>query len=228
MAKNSYYGRVNIRKEAFNTLRTNIQFSSIDRDLKVMALTSSHSAEGKTTIALELGESFSNTGIKVLVINCDLRKPTMQELFEQQVTVGLTNVLLKKCSVEDAIFEENGTYYLMSGPLPPNPTELLGSQTMKNLIERLEQEFDLILIDTPPTGLFSDAAILSPVVDGYLLVCAENETRKDEMAHTIDSLERVDGNIIGVIMSMVESEGLTYGHYGKYGKYGKYGAYTKK
>lgn len=221
MAKNSYYGRVDIRKEAFNTLRTNIQFSSIDEKLQTVAVTSSYSAEGKTTVTVSLAEAFALTGIKVLVLNCDMRKSSMQEFLDEQVTTGLTNVLMKQKSIDDVIVSQDGVDFMLTGPIPPNPSELLGSQAMKSLVENLRSRYDLILIDTPPIGLFSDAIILSPVVDAYMMICAEDSTKKEELSSALAQLDHVDANVLGIVMTMVK--GRKDGTYGKYGQYGKYG-----
>ena len=218
MAKNKPYYGVNVRKEAINTLRTNIQFSSIDHELKVIGITSAVSGEGKTAVISELANSFALTGQKVLLINCDMRKVSNTLAKHKKARFGITNILMKKVDIHEAIVKVDDYYYLDSGPIPPNPAELLGSRLMSELIENLKQRYDIIFIDTPPLGLFSDALVLNNSIDGYLLAVAAGETKKEQFEALLDHLDQTKVHVIGIVMTMLEMPETSYGHYAEYGK----------
>ena len=218
MAKDKSKYNINIRKEAINTLRTNIQFSSIDNKLQVIGFTSAASGEGKTTLVDELAESFALTGEKVLVLNADMRKGSDHKSIRNKNRVGITNVLAQNMPLSEAISEVKGFQYLGSGPLPPNPTELLGSKAMFQLIETLKNSYDLILVDTPPMGLFSDALVLSKFFDGFLITCAVGMVKKEDLRSMLENMERHKINIKGIVTTMTEIGDKTYGRYGDYNK----------
>lgn len=218
MAKDKSKYNINVRKEAINTLRTNIQFSSINHKLQVIGFTSASSGEGKTTLVDELAQSFALNGEKVLVLNADMRKVSDQKNIRNKNRVGITNILMQNMPLTEAISEEKGYQYLGSGPIPPNPTELLGSKAMLKLIEVLKNSFDLILVDTPPMGLFSDALVLSKLIDGFLITCAMDMIKKEDLRSMLENMERNNLNIIGIVTTMVEIGDKTYGRYGDYHK----------
>src|SRR5574344_1981426 len=171
MAKKNNYNSSSIYDEAIRTLRTNILFSDIDQKLKKIVITSSLPDEGKSTIAVELSRSMAQNGSKVILLGCDLRNPTVGEYTENHVNYGITNILMKKIDLVDAIIKDNvesNLDLLLSGPVPPNPSELISSKAMKELINKLDQMYDYVIIDTPPAGIITDAAILSTVADGVL------------------------------------------------------------
>ena len=217
MGKNRYYSSTSAYDEAIRTLRTNIQFSDIDNKFKKILVTSSIPNEGKTTISVGLASSFAENGFKVLLIDCDLRSPSMHKEFQTENSVGLTNLLLDKKKISNVIKEDSkqeNLHVIFSGPTPPNPSEILSSHKMREIIETLEKDYDYIIIDTPPAGMFSDAAVLSSTVaDGVIIVTRSNYTKKDQLKSSIDSIDKVGGKFIGVVMTFVEKENSNYGSY---------------
>ena len=153
--------------EAYRTLRTNIQFSNIDNELKCICVTSSGPSEGKTTTSCNLAETFAQSGKRVLLIDGDLRKPRVHKAFQLRGMKGLTNVLSGQAKLEEVTQVVGSNLNVIPcGPIPPNPSELISSNRMKELIEYLKERYDLIIIDAPPVGVVTDSAILSTIVDG--------------------------------------------------------------
>ena len=190
--------------EAYRTLRTNIQFSNIDGDLKLLCVTSSGPGEGKTTTSTNLAETFAQSGNRVLIIDGDLRKPRVHKVFNLRNSRGLTNVLSGQNMIEEVTqFAGSDITVITSGPIPPNPSELLGSQKMKDIMTQLKQLYDVIIIDAPPVGVVTDAAILSTIVDGTILVVASGKTEIDGAKRAKQLLENVGARIIGVVMTMM-------------------------
>ena len=190
--------------EAYRTLRTNIQFSNIDGDLKLLCVTSSGPGEGKTTTSTNLAETFAQSGNRVLIIDGDLRKPRVHKVFNLRNVRGLTNVLSGQNMIEEVTqFAGSDITVITSGPIPPNPSELLGSQKMKDIMTQLKQLYDVIIIDAPPVGVVTDAAILSTIVDGTILVVASGKTEIDGAKRAKQLLENVGARIIGVVMTMM-------------------------
>ena len=156
--------------EAYRTLRTNIQFSNIDGNLQTICVTSSGPGEGKSTTISNLAETFAQAGNRVAIIDCDLRKPRLHRIFKLTNTKGVTTLLSGQSEIEDVIqVAGSDLTVITSGPIPPNPSELLGSKRMKDLLEVLKKRYDIVLIDAPPVGLVTDAAILSAIVDGIMI-----------------------------------------------------------
>lgn len=188
--------------EAYKALRTNIQYSSIDKKMKVILVTSSEPGEGKSTTSGNLAVSLGHDGKKVLIIDCDLRKPAIHKLFNQSNTVGLSEVLVGNEALSEAIknYDEN-IDVLPSGNIPPNPSEMLGSEAMENLLMYLREQYDHIILDSPPTNLVSDSQILSIKADGTLLVVKAEKTKKESIKKAKEKIERVNGKIIGSILN---------------------------
>src|SRR5574344_927247 len=219
MAKKNNYNSSSIYDEAIRTLRTNILFSDIDQKLKKIVITSSLPDEGKSTIAIELSRSLAQNGSKVILLSCDLRNPSIGQYIENDVNFGITNVLMRRMELDSAIIvdeTEPNLSILMSGPIPPNPSELISSNAMKNLIKELEEKYDYVIIDTPPVGIITDAAILSTISDGVLLVVKSESTKKDIIKNAIENINRVNGKILGTVLTHVKTKG---GHYGGYYRY---------
>ena len=191
--------------EAYRTLRTNIQFSGIDRTLKSIVITSSIAEEGKTTIAINLAFSISQIDKRVILIDSDLRKPKVHKELNLLNLSGLTTVLAENLDYKLFVQSINGENLdiLTSGPIPPNPSELLGSKRMLLLLERIKEDYDMIIFDSPPAGIVADAAVLSTIVDGIILVCAAGKTDICTIKATKASLDKVNANIIGVVMNKV-------------------------
>jgi len=217
--------------EAFRTLRTNIHFADPDQQLTSLLITSAGPSEGKSTIVSNLALTFANTGRRTLLLDCDLRKPNVHNIFETQRDPGLTNVLMKESSWKDVLRETKipNLYMIPSGPIPPNPTEMVGSQQMKDLIELFKTEFDLILLDSPPVVAVTDAAILSVAVDATLLVVELGRSRASGVNRAIDLLEKVKANLMGIITNNISSGyKYDYGYYSYYYYYAESGQKKKR
>ncbi|MDD7305127.1 MAG: CpsD/CapB family tyrosine-protein kinase [Peptoniphilaceae bacterium] len=214
--KKGYYYNSSAYEEAIRTLRTNIQFSDVDKKIKKILITSSVPNEGKTTVSVNLAKSFAKNNFKVLLIDSDLRNPSVNKELKIENNVGLTNVLLRKKDLSAAImkgYDEENLDVLLSGPIPPNPSEILSSYAMKNTIKELEEKYDYIIIDTPPTGIITDTAILSTISDGVILVVRSNYTKKEQVESAIESIDKVGGKFIGVVMTFAKKENSNYGDY---------------
>jgi len=208
--------------EAFRTLRTNIQFSSLDKELKSIVVTSSGSGEGKSTIMSNLAITMAESGMKVILVDCDLRKPSIHKKIGITNSVGLTNVLVQGVKKEECVVKTtvNNLFILTSGPIPPNPAELLGSKKMRDFIEELKNEFDLVLIDAPPVLAVTDAQILSTIVDGVIFIVSYGEAQKKALIDAKHLIDKVGGKILGIVFNKVPE--AVSGYYGKYYK-GYYG-----
>lgn len=206
--------------EAYRTLRTNIQFSNIDGNLQTICVTSSGPGEGKSTTISNLAETFAQAGNRVAIIDCDLRKPRLHRIFKLTNTKGVTTLLSGQSEIEDVIqVAGSDLTVITSGSIPPNPSELLGSKRMKDLLEVLKKRYDIVLIDAPPVGLVTDAAILSAIVDGIILVVASGKTDIDGAKRAKKLLENVGARILGVTMTMIPVSKKGYYGYQYYGYY---------
>ncbi|KRF35880.1 CpsD/CapB family tyrosine-protein kinase [Paenibacillus sp. Soil787] len=189
--------------EAYRTLRTNIQFSSIDQVIKTILVTSAQPAEGKSTTVANLAVAYAQEGKKVLVIDADLRKPTMHHYFGKSNRKGLTNTLASQNDVDDVMFDTtvDNLFLIPSGPIPPNPSELLTSQKMTAFLEDMAARFDVIVVDSPPTLAVTDSQILAAKCDGVVLVINEGKVKRDVAKKAIDNLKRVQAKILGVVLN---------------------------
>ncbi len=158
--------------EAYRTLRTNIQFSSFDKSVQTVSITSSGPGEGKSTIASNLAVVTAESGKRTLLIDCDQRKPMIHKIFNQSNLVGLSNLLAGEVTIENAIKPTNmeNLSIITAGTRPPNPSELLASGKMKHFVEDMKDKYDFIVFDTPPVLIVTDAQLLADYTDGYLLV----------------------------------------------------------
>mgnify|MGYP001614539593 CR=1 FL=1 len=204
--------------EAFRTLRTNIQFSSLDKELKSIAVTSSGPGEGKSTVMANLAITMAESGKKVILVDCDLRKPSIHKKMRISNTVGLTNILVQNMKKEECVVKTtvNNLCVLTSGPVPPNPAELLGTKKMRDFIEELKSEYDIVLIDAPPVLAVTDAQILSTIVDGVVFVASYGEAQKNALVDAKQLIDKVGGKILGIVFNKVP-EAIS-GYYGKYYK----------
>ena len=204
--------------EQYRTIRTNIQFSMVDQDLKSLVVTSSGPWEGKSTISANLASVFADQGKNVLLVDADLRKPTLQRTFGLNNSEGLTTLLTSPDKeAADVINKIEGTklFALTSGPIPPNPSELLNSNRMTTLIKKLEQAFDIIIYDMPPITSVTDAQIMSTKTDGVIFVIRHGVSRKDAVHHAKELLEMVNANVLGVVFNGVDSNSYSpYDYYG--------------
>ena len=213
------------RVEAFRILRTNLQFVDIDRDKKVVVVTSSLPGEGKTSTASNVALALHNAGQRTLLVDGDMRRPQLATLFELEPAVGLTTVLLGRMDLADAIQNHgaSGLDVLTSGNLPPNPAELLQSHAMNQLLKEVREEYDVVVIDAPPLLPVTDAALIAAQVDGAVVVVRQGKTSRDQLTHSMERLEAVGARPLGIAMNMVPAgrRNKSYGGYG-YG-YGSYG-----
>jgi capsular exopolysaccharide synthesis family protein len=201
--------------EQFRTIRTNIQFSTIDDDIRTLMVTSSGPGEGKSTTVANLAVVFAQQGKRVLLIDADMRKPTVHYTFNQTNTFGLTSVLTKQMSLEKAISETavKDLYVLTSGPIPPNPAELLGSKAMRQFFETALELFDLIIFDTPPVLAVTDAQILANKCDGTLLVVSSGNTEKDMLLKAKELLDAAQSKLLGVVLNNKKMTNSNYYYY---------------
>ena len=205
--------------EAFKTLRTNIEFSGTDKSLRSILVTSSFAQEGKTSIVLNLGAVFAQMDKKVLIIDADLRNPSLHVYFGLDNSKGLSSVLtssdmdLNNIPIV-AAKDVNNLYILPSGPIPKNPSELLISINMKKLNKYIKEKFDLIIFDSPPILLVTDAAILSREVDALLLVARSGKTTIPSLQRSKTILDNIKANIIGIVINDIEQKENRYYYHG--------------
>ncbi|MCR6513724.1 MAG: CpsD/CapB family tyrosine-protein kinase [Clostridium chrysemydis] len=203
-----------ISAEKYRVLRTNIQYSSIDKEIRRIVVTSAEPGEGKSTTAGNLALAFSQDNKKVLLIDCDLRKPSVHKKFKISNSMGLSDVIINREKIQEAIQERNENLDVLSaGKLPPNPSELLGSVTMDKLLEYFETIYDVIILDSPPLHAVTDAQILSKKSDGLVLVVRAEKTKKDSVLAAKALLEKVNAPILGVVLNGGESTKEKYYYY---------------
>ena len=202
--------------EQYRTIRTNIQFSMFDKELKTLACTSAIPREGKSTTIANLAVTLAQQGQKVLLVDTDLRKPTIHQIMEVSNQYGFTGLITKKATKRMAILPIptiNNLYVLPSGPIPPNPSELLGSKVMDQLISELSEEYDIILFDTPPLLAVTDAQILGSRCDAVVLIVKNNRTEKKELVKAKELLDKTNVNLIGVIMNGADRKNFSHDYY---------------
>ncbi|MDO9379195.1 MAG: polysaccharide biosynthesis tyrosine autokinase [Nocardioidaceae bacterium] len=192
------------RAESFRQLRTGLRFIDAAEKLEVLVVTSSVESEGKTTTATNLAVSFAEAGYQVLLVDGDLRKPKLEDYLDLEASAGLTSILIGEAEFDDVAQEwgEYGLQVLACGPVPPNPSELLGSSGMEKLLAELRSRFELIIIDSPPLLPVTDAAILSTYATGAILVVRHGSTRRDHVQRSVESLESVDAHLLGSVLTM--------------------------
>jgi len=200
--------------EAYRALRTNIQFSSIDRSLHSLLVTSTSPEEGKSTVLANLAVTFAEAGSQVILVDADLRRPSLHVLFGLSNQVGLTTAVLDDggaLPIQDTPVPN--LRLLTSGPLPPNPAELLGSQRMDRIIEGLRAMADYVLFDSPPIVAVTDAAVLGRRLDGVLLVVDAGKTKRDHARRAKALLEKVNAHLLGVVLNNAELDLSLYQYY---------------
>ena len=207
-----------IPSEAFRALRTRIQFSRINTEsLKSILITSSAPQEGKTTVAVNLAGSFAHSKKKVLLIDCDLRKPSVHKLFNRDKTPGLIDYLVGNSKLDEVLIKSEipNLSFILSGTIPPNPAEMLDSQEMRNFLKKLRDQFDLIIIDSPPVIAVTDSEILTSMVDGTILIVSSENTEIDMMERSVELIRRENTQFLGTVLNNFSYKS-GYGSYYKY------------
>ena len=204
--------------EAYRTMRTNIQFAKVDSDIRVIMFTSAGPGEGKSTTAANTAVAMAQTGKKVIIVDCDFRKPIQHKIFGKE-NKGATNILVEEHAVADLIqdVDINNLQILTSGPIPPNPSELLGSAKMHEIIDSLKSLADIVIIDAPPAVAVTDACVLAAGVDGVLLVLDSGSVRPEMAQRAKELLLKANGHILGVVLNRVEIEAEHAHYYYYYG-----------
>ncbi|WP_442781137.1 polysaccharide biosynthesis tyrosine autokinase [Arthrobacter sp. FX8] len=206
------------RAESFRQLRTNLQFANVAGQARTILVTSSLPGEGKSTTATNLAISLAQAGQTVCLIDADLRRPMVDDYLGLERNAGLTTALVGSADVNDLLQPWGGEnlYVLTSGRIPPNPSELLGSSAMKSLVERLEEVFDVVVIDAPPLLPVTDAAVLSQHVGGVVVVVGTQKVKLHDLEKSLRALDMVEANVIGVVMNRIPAKGpdsYSYGYY---------------
>lgn len=205
-----------IDAEAYRSLRSNIEYSSFDDEYRAIVVTSSVPGEGKSTTSGNLALSLAQSGNKVLLVDCDMRKPSIHKKFKISNMSGTAELLLRKESFEDVAncYNENLTI-ITAGKIPPNPSEMLSSRAMTAFIKEMKKEFKYIILDTPPLQAVTDAQVLSTKVDGVLLVVRAGSTKRDAVLNSVDLIKKVQGKVIGTVLNGVENKKNNYYYYGE-------------
>ena len=201
--------------EAYRALRTNIQFSSLDKPLRTLLATSTAPDEGKSTTIANLAVTMAQSEQRVVLVDCDLRRPSLHTMFGLPNDEGLTSLMLQengRMPVQQT--EVPGLLVLTSGPLPPRPADILGSRRMEAVIAQLREQADIVLFDTPPVNAVTDAAVLATKVDGVLLVFRVGATKRDRAREARRLLDKVNANYVGVVLTDVKGED-SYSYYGR-------------
>ncbi len=206
--------------ESYRTLRTNIKFLSADNPLRTLAVTSAGPEEGKSTTVANMGVCFAQAGKRVLIVDTDMRKPTIHTIFNLPNQDGVSTILAGERSLEECLkpTAQPGLWVLTCGPTPPNPAELLESQRMSQLIETLREHFDLVLFDAPPIIAVTDASVLAARLDGMLLLLGINKVTRKASRHALQLLDRAKVKVWGMVVRGVrpDNDGYYYSYYHKY------------
>lgn len=200
--------------ESYRVLRTSLEYLSVDKDLKTIVVTSSEPGEGKSTVSGNLASILAQNNKKIIIIDCDLRKPTIHKRLEISNSVGLTEFIVGIKGLNDVIQKISDNFFaITSGNIPPNPSEILSSKGMEKLLNDLSISFDYIILDTPPLNLVTDAQVLAGKCDGTILVVKAEATSKDEVTKAYNELKKVNANILGSVLNGIKkSEKYYYGN----------------
>ncbi|MCP8967845.1 CpsD/CapB family tyrosine-protein kinase [Ectobacillus sp. SYSU M60031] len=204
--------------EQYRNIRTNIQFAAVGASLRSVVVTSANPAEGKTTTTANLAVVFAQQGQRVLLVDADLRKPALHTVLKEKNLQGLTSVLAGQKTLQACIRKTaaDNLSFLPSGPVPPNPAEMLGSPKMKDILQELQEKFDLIIFDTPPALAVTDAQVLANICDGSILVVRSGQTDRESAQKATALLQSTSARLLGGILNDQEQKGQDYYYY--YGK----------
>lgn len=214
--------------EAYKSLRSNLQFILNGEGTKKVLVTSSLPFEGKSVTAANLAVTLAQTGARVVIIDCDLRKGRMYQFFHCYNGIGISDALSGRCAIDKVIYatEYPNLSIIPVGTIPPNPAELLGSKNMEQMLTFLSGHFDYILMDTAPVNLVSDALELSKFADGSLFVVSQTTSTLPEVEKALERFKLVNSKVLGIVYQGATQDDH-FGKYGKYGKYGQYGSYGR-
>ncbi|MBU8906563.1 CpsD/CapB family tyrosine-protein kinase [Desertibacillus haloalkaliphilus] len=201
--------------EQYRTIRTNIQYASVDREIRTIMVTSAGPGEGKSTTVANLAVVMAQQGKKVLLVDSDLRKPTVHYTFRKSNDQGLTNVLTHQARLDAVISPSDvlGLDILTSGPVPPNPAELLSAKSMESFISDALADYDIVLFDSPPVLAVTDAQILSNLCDGVVLVLSSGKTEQDGAKKAKELLDNANAKILGAVLNAKELKQSQYYYY---------------
>ena len=202
--------------EAYRTLRTNLEFSSLDKPICSMVVTSPAPEEGKSTTLANLAVTLAQAGKRVILVDCDLRRPSLHHIFGARGTVGFTDIMRDDALMAKPPLQETcvpNLFLLTTGTLPPNPSELLASRRMSEVIAALQSHADMILFDAPPIIAVTDAAVLASKVDAVLLVISAGRTKREHAKKARALLEKVNARLIGTVLNNVKGETSMYRYY---------------
>ncbi|KAB1641705.1 polysaccharide biosynthesis tyrosine autokinase [Gulosibacter chungangensis] len=213
--------------EAFRALRTNVQFLDPDSTSQVFVLTSASPAEGKSTTSTNLAIALAQTGFSVALVDADLRKPKVAEYMGIEGSVGLTDVLIGKAELTDVLqpWGRGRLAVLPAGRIPPNPSELLGSRAMQEVIANLGENVDYVIIDSPPVLPVTDATVISRFANGIILTVAAGSTKRQQLASAVDAIDAAEGKLLGIVATMLPTKGPDSNAYGAYSYGESYGVY---
>lgn len=202
--------------EQFRTIRTNLKFSLVDKELRTLVVTSATPSSGKSTISVNLAATIASEDKKVLLVDADLRKPKVHKIFKVRNHSGLTSLLTNKYAKLEGMVHQTSIKdlsFMTSGAIPPNPSELLGSNRMAELLEEMKSSYDLIIFDTPPVLAVTDSQVLASETDGVILVIPKGQVKADEVISAKEALETVKSNILGAVMNRVDPSKDRYNYY---------------
>lgn len=210
--------------EAYRSLRTNLAYAGIDSRIRSVTVTSPGSTEGKSTTCANLAIVLAQAGKRVLLLDADLRKPKIHKLFSLQNAVGMTDILVKDVPFEEVLMtlpKLPNLQVIPSGFIPPNPVEILESQKMAQMLEELQERYDMVIIDTPPVGQLTDAAVVGKRTDGVILVLASGETNIEMAKHARTNLDYAGAKVLGVVLTKIDPKigGAYYYRYHNYSRY---------
>lgn len=201
--------------EAYKMIRTNLLFTLANEKSRVVVFSSAEPSAGKSTLCSNLAIVMAQTGAKVLLIDADMRKPVQHRNFRVSKTLGLSKILGKLNTLEECIHRDVAPNLdlIPSGSIPPNPSELLGSERMKKLLEQLEAQYDYVFIDSPPLGVVADALVIAPQSAGVVLVARQKQTTYDELDECVAAIKQIGAAMLGVVVTDVHAEGSNYMRY---------------
>lgn len=200
---------ISIVSEAYRILRTNLYYSNIDKKIKTILVTSPSGGEGKTVTAANLAVILAQANYKTVFVGADLRKPKEGSVFNLNNKIGLTKVISENLPYSDGVIkyeEVENLYIFQAGIIPPNPSDMIQSKTMTQIVEQIKQDFDYVIIDSPPINLVSDAITLAGMSDGVILVIAENETKKDAAKRAVKLLKTIGANVLGAVITKAKNK----------------------